>query len=552
MASTSWRHRSYEVLPALSVRRHTLRRDFRTITVAWMFGTVWMLTIQGSRMTNFCEMLGFSERDFGLLAALPFVTKFGQLSAAVLMERTGLRKYQFLYCGVLHRGLWLGVAMLPLAFLYIPGLGGLPSRWAVFLMLAVLTISWFSESLAGPAWMMWMGDLIPRRIRGRYFANRSRWSQMLRLPLVFLLAVLADAMTDPQAGMTAAEQPGLLLTLSGIFAFGSVMGMIDILLFGRMRDVIPSVPDRPREPAIDIQLPRVHGGILGRVRSGGSYLRAVGDQILLDALRDRYFMRAVVTCAVIVFSMAVAAPYYFRNMLRYLGLSQLAVDSLFLGLGPVVAILVAKPWGRLVDAWGRRPVMILGMILAVFSVLPHLLAHPSQTGPVWLRDAANALALGVASWFGSTDFLLVPPGAPVGAWLVLATSVTLGSMGWSGVMLAQGNLVLGFADSKGRSKYVAAFTVLVSVGGLLAGFAGGEVAQRLEQWGLSHSASPLVIGSWAFNNWHATFVLSWLARIAGLVLLIFFMKDPGSRRFRDMIRNLPQSLREPPRKRRRR
>ena len=40
-----------------------------------------------------------------------------------------------------------------------------------------------------------------------------------------------------------------------------------------------------------------------------------------------------------------------------------------------------------------------------------------------------------------------------------------------------------------------------------------------------------------WNNWHATFVLSTMARIAALLLLIG-MPDPGARRARDMVRSI--------------
>ena len=44
-----------------------------------------------------------------------------------------------------------------------------------------------------------------------------------------------------------------------------------------------------------------------------------------------------------------------------------------------------------------------------------------------------------------------------------------------------------------------------------------------------------------WNNWHVTFVLSFLARVAALLLLIN-MTDPGSRPAREMLRRARHTI----------
>ena len=169
----SWRSKSYEVLPALSVRGPELRRALRTATTAWMFGVVWLACTAGSRVTFFGRMLGFDDFHFGMMSAIPFAATFGQLIAVILIERSGLRKYQFLHCGFIHRAMWIVIAAIPFVL-------PVPSKWAVWTMLAALGISWLLAALSIPAWMTWMGDLIPRRIRGRYFATRSAEARSIK------------------------------------------------------------------------------------------------------------------------------------------------------------------------------------------------------------------------------------------------------------------------------------------------------------------------------------------------------------------------------------
>lgn len=104
----SLRQRSYEVLPALSVRKAELRRSLRLVTAAWGLGIIWMTCISGSWMNTFRRMLGFDDFDFGLMQALPFVATFWNLASTILIERTGLRKYLFISCMVVSRcfGWW--------------------------------------------------------------------------------------------------------------------------------------------------------------------------------------------------------------------------------------------------------------------------------------------------------------------------------------------------------------------------------------------------------------------------------------------------------------
>ena len=205
------RRKSYDELPALSVRRADLRQSLRLVTLAWVFGVLWSTCVTGSRMTNFCKMLGLSEFQFGLLASMPFLATFGQLPASILIERTGLRKYLFIYCVALSRMLWILVAAIPLVFGVISS--GRPSQAAAWTMLAALWAVWFLGAIGTPAWWTWMGDLIPRRIRGRYMAARSRISKVIQVPAVIALAVWMDHATvvgaDGSISMTAAGKPPL-------------------------------------------------------------------------------------------------------------------------------------------------------------------------------------------------------------------------------------------------------------------------------------------------------------------------------------------------------
>jgi MFS family permease len=530
------RHMSYEVLPALSIRKAELRRSLHLVTAAWGFGIIWMTCISGSWLNSFRRMLGFSDRHFGWMQSLPFLAMLANLAGTVLIERTGLRKYHFIVSVGIARMLWLVVAVLLVL------LGGQPI--AIWLVLGTLLVSWTLSAFGMPAWYSWMGDLIPRRIRGRYLATRQRITRLLQFPVAITLAIIFDQVTDSSRAFTPQGQPLLMWALAGVFVLAAVFGLIDILIFFRIRDLRPPIREGAGGPAVEIAVrtPRA-GGPIGTASHGVRYLFAAADELLVGPLKDRVFRRYAIYGATVTFAMAVGGPFYIRNMRENLGFSHLALNVMFMVLGPIVSILAVKHWGRLMDRWGRRPALMASTALATFGVAPYFLASRQTPNPQFVSDGINAAAGGVGwlvAWLAGAvgisidagGWELIPPGAPVGAWLVCSTTVFFGFIGWSGVMMGQQGIILGFSDGAGRSKYVAAHAVMTGLGGVAGGIVGGYVAE----WIVTASwYAPIRLGAFEWNNWHATFALSMLARMTAFCLLIG-MPDPGARRARDMVR----------------
>jgi MFS family permease len=491
-----------------------------------MAGVIWMTIVAGSRTTIFGRMLGFNDFHFGLMGALPFLATFGQLPAAIIVERSGLRKFQFIYFMTVSRALWLAVAAIPLIL-------PIPSPWAVWTMLSILAVSWFLGSLATPAWWSWMGDLIPRRIRGRYFAVRSRICDAVRLPMVFMIAWILDRLTRGQLPggsepLYAADQPELLVGIVVCFVIAAVLGVTDILLFTRLREVLPTTPDRPREPAIQIDVPKPPQPSLGaNVRYALVYGVKAVREVLLSPLGDHGFRRYVLYAATMTFAATVGGQFIWRNALENLGFDQVATDVVYLVIGPIVGIIMAKLWGNLIDRWGRRPVLFIGTALTCVSMIPTMLVSPYTPAPGVVLRAVN----GLAGLVGSGPWLT--PEMPVGAWLGVLASVIMGATGWGAIGLAQAGIWLGFSDSEGRSKYLAASQILISFGGVAGGLCGGLLAWKLDFL----LDDPIVVGTFLWNNWHATFAASILLRCLALTLLIG-MPDPGSKRIREIARTL--------------
>jgi len=506
----SWRQKSFEVLPALSVRGRHLRSSLRLVTVAWMFGVVWMACISGSQMTLFGKLLGFTNRDFGMMAAIGWLAYAGQLISATAIERTGLRKYQFVVYATIHRLIWLAIAAVPLLLN--------PGRAAVRVFVVVYAIGAVLAHLSMPAWQNWMGDLIPRRIRGRYFAARRLWTIPIQILTVIVAGLILDAVTvQHPAGtpITAETQPNLLPTISILFAVGAVFGTIDVLLFLRLREIVSPPLLRDKDAPRTNLLAALIGATVEAIRS------------LAQACMDRKFLHYGLYVMTLSFAMTVGAPFFFRNCLENLGYTKFMANVVFMVAGPIAAMLTVRMWGKLIDRWGRRPLLILCTFGVVFSTAGWFLIPdaPAAGDPTWL-----ARLLGGGEWidalFGSATWM---------AYVLGMATCMIGGMMWGGIEMARFNILLGFSETEGRSKYIAAVAVFTAIGGFTGGWFGGWLADAFIAY--QYDQSPLRVGPFLWNNWHLTFLASSAARALALIWLIG-MPDPGAKPFREVVRHI--------------
>jgi MFS family permease len=519
-----WKEKSFDELPALAVRGETLRKSLRTVTVAWMFGIVWMSLVVGSQWTTFGQILGMGDFEFGLVSAINSGAALAQLAAAAIIERSGLRKYQFLYACATHRMLWAVMAAVPLIFK--------PCSFTVVLFITVYATSAILAQIATPTWLDWMGDMVPRRIRGRYFATRQAWTMPIQIVVALLAGLLLDYVTVahvsgfryapampavaaalpcpllPGAGaigqgvaaaawtaplfkapMNFAYQPTLFYVLCGLFFIAAIFGTTDVLLFFRLREIIsrPVIPEDER-PA----------------RSPSNLWRSLGDPLrtVTHALRDRVSRHYALYWATLLFSVTLADQYFWLNALTVVGFSKLATNAVFMVFAALAAWAMARPLGGLIDRWGRRPILIIGTIGVIFSPFGWFLMKP-----------------GPAHFWGN--------------YALATVSCILGGAAWTAVNLAANTVLLSFAEKQGRSRYMAAVAAVASLGGFAGGLVGGALCRAME--GLK--ANPIMVGPFPWNNYHVMFLLSAAVRGASILWLIG-MPDPGAASVKTVVREI--------------
>ena len=355
-----FRRKSYDMLPALSVRGRTLRNSLRWVTAGWMVGVFWGVFIGTSGWEILVGMISPQDWWLGLLQATMHVAVVFMILGAILIERTGLTKYQFLVFGTIHRFLWLLVAAVPLV---VP----VPSNLAMLIILVLVLASWCAEALCRPAWFTWMGALIPPRIRGRYWGRRTQFITITQTIAGLGLGYLVSELQAGETVLSATEHPHLLHGLMILLAICSIMGIVDILVFRRIPEVLTPITTFDRSAHTP----------------GRRTIWIMLHWILVQPLRDREFRRFVLCDMLLTFAMGCTGMYVLRAMRVSLGLNAFKIGLLFYLVSPLTILIVARPFGRALDRLGPRKVMTTAAFATVLGILPFMFTWPAMPR-VWI------------------------------------------------------------------------------------------------------------------------------------------------------------------------
>jgi len=168
-------------------RPAVLRRNLRAI-VGDGVGFSVMVGVGESYIAAFALAAGLGAITAGLVATLPMlVGAVFQLVSPAAVRRLGSQRRWVVLCAI-------GQAA-SFAPLLIAALAGDLSRPVLF---GAASLYWAFGMATGPAWNAWVTQIVPRRVRSRFFAVRSRWSQAAVLTGLIVGGVSLQAGTGSQ------------------------------------------------------------------------------------------------------------------------------------------------------------------------------------------------------------------------------------------------------------------------------------------------------------------------------------------------------------------
>jgi MFS family permease len=293
-------------------------------------------------LAGWAILLGCSPIETALVAALPQLTQIAQVPAAWAAGFVGRRRLTILTVALSRQ------AFLPLAFipLFSPSPGA-----ARALLLAVAAASAALGMAGNVAWAAWMGDLVPERIRGRYFGRRAA------------ICVLAGTLASLAAAslLDGAGGPRAALAFAALAAASSLVGALTTVLLARQHEPPCAAGARPTLAcaARPLRDPAARGVL--------AYLVAWNASV---GLAGAYF------------------TYHLLGNLR----AGFVVVSLHAAGGALAKVLSTPFFGRAIDRVGPRPVLAAASFGSAALPLCWLATSPGTLWPL----AVDAVLGGVA------------------------------------------------------------------------------------------------------------------------------------------------------------
>ena len=311
--------------PEMIKRHHEkkVRNSLRASTAEGTFNTA-ASSITQTYIQPLAIELGATNSDMGLLsAAQNLANTIAQIPGAKLTQRMP-RKTIWMVSQLTSKIFF----MIPIMLLPLMNLGN-----EVWLLIAVMALIAFFVGLRTPAWTSMMGDLVPERIRGKYFAMRN--------------------MVTGAAGIAVTLVSGYFVTTYGfplIFFFAIVLSAMSIVFFAKMY-----------EPPVKKIFHYGHRFAL----NPHDWKNAI-------ALNKPLVIFTAYMC-LMYFAVEIAAPFYAVYMIKDLSISYFWFGALTV-LGAIIRIISFKHWGRINDRFGSRKTLLVTGFFGCFTPFLFLFA----------------------------------------------------------------------------------------------------------------------------------------------------------------------------------
>jgi MFS family permease len=305
--------------------------------------------------------LGWGDTGVGLLAAMPFLCLFIQPPVTLLLQRL-LSLRQIMAVTIVMNALpWTLVSAFPWL--------GAQRDW-VFLVIAF--VATLSNAVCGVAWSASMSELVPLGIRGKFFGTRN-----MMFGFWTLVVVLA-------AGRIVDHYGNSLTAFGMIFSAAAAARMTGLFFLTRMK--FPSSVTELRPQASPL-----------------STFTAV--------FRDLNFVRLILFTGLFGFCLYLGWPFYSVYVLKELPLTvgDLTLLTTLWTLGGLVSL---RTWGRLIDRFGNKPVMLMcAMIWLLAAAVSWLFSSPQHYAHLYANYFVTGFMMAGFQQIGQFNLMIkmVPP-----------------------------------------------------------------------------------------------------------------------------------------------
>lgn len=338
--------------------RHVAPRR-RALCLAHQSAALWSLGngLTTGALVNYLALdMGAQGKHLSLILAMPAAVGLLRLAAPAMIRLLGGVKRACLT--PLLAG-YLLLALLPMLGTELRAWSPVSPLWA---LVAVICTHQLLEHLGNVSLWVWLGELVPEPIRGRYFARRQVWQLAVLIPTLLVSGWFADHWR------TSRSEHKLLG-----YAIPNAVGVAGLIASLVPLSLIPA------------NLPLRRGARRRQLPEQATW-RAAWRSLTAPLANPAFRRLLLFGCWLALFNGITqsAQNIYPKQVLGIGVLTQSMLSTLMrlgqMSLGPVV--------GRAADSFGNRPVAMWSQVVTAAGPLFFLMATPQQ--PWWLVGAYMA------------------------------------------------------------------------------------------------------------------------------------------------------------------
>lgn len=305
-------------------------RGLNLIILAVTLSMVFANITTGAIWTSYQRMLGATPLTLGIISAIPVAASTLQIFASYVLEKTRARRKLFLIFGLINRMAWIGIAVIP--FIMPVESGDL----RLYAMMAFLALSAGGGSFLNVTFYSLISDLVPLRIRGRYFSSRQAVSLLAGILAGLFVSWLMDTV-----------KADIAYTIVLIIA--SIFGTADVCCFFFVKWPPMAKPK-------------------GKGEGFMTMLRAV--------VSDKKYMQIVGYFTLWLFAVNIMAPFTNVYLLEYVGMTFTEITLINQIIPNIATVFVIAWWGRQMDRFGNQPIVQTAGLYCMILPLAYVFMGP--------------------------------------------------------------------------------------------------------------------------------------------------------------------------------
>ncbi|HEY2727836.1 MAG TPA: MFS transporter [Parafilimonas sp.] len=276
----------------------------------------------GAFLVAMALLMGASNFQIGLLAALPTFTNLFQLISIWLVRKYNNRRAIAVICALLAR--------IPLVVVGIIAVTA-KTQTSIEVLIIFLFFYYLFGSIAGPSWNAWMKDLVPEKILGAYFSKRTTLTQTLNVILSIFLALLIDYIKK--------DHPDYQLSIYAImFIIAGCIGIAGAFILSKAP-----------EPQSFFEKDNLF-------------------RLLKKPLKDSNFLRLLIFNSIWVFAINLATPFFTVYLLK--DLNYPISYRIILGIiSQLCGIFAVRSWGAFADRYSNKTIIALSAPIYIVCII---------------------------------------------------------------------------------------------------------------------------------------------------------------------------------------